>query len=187
MLYKIVHIISLGHSARKPLRKSLPWKNRDRQEGREVILPYFDTLRIHGGMAEVTVTQCERSSLSWKGWWRRGWPLEYQCLDGVLDIKILTVAGGRAPLRLSINSPSINSLQLDGSSFIQTKHALAAEKLEVHHYGDGELVLALNVNRVETNCQGMGRLSLRGKANYWRDSSGVGAQVNALGLFVTVA
>lgn len=187
MLSRIVGAFQSKRSDKRLLGKNQGWKIKCRLERREIILPYFDTIRIHGGKAEVTIEQSERSSLSWRGWWKKGWPIEYQCIDGVLDIKVLTAPGSRSPIKLSINSPSICCLRLDGSSIIQTKYALVAENFEVHHSGDGELVLTINVNRIVTNCQGVGRLSLLGKANYWRDTSGVMAQVNGLGLFVTVA
>ncbi|NRB47756.1 MAG: DUF2807 domain-containing protein [Saprospiraceae bacterium] len=186
MKLKIVRVIASTRrrifSVDKPKKQggSHPW------ERREIILPYFDTIRIHGGKAEVVVEQRERSSLCWRGWGRRAWPVEYSCRDGVLDIKVLNAPGTREPVKLYISTPSVNCLRLDGSSVVQTKHAVVAESFEVFHQGDGELLLKVNANKVETHCQGIGRLFLQGKTNYWKDYSSVLAEVNALGLFVTV-
>ncbi len=153
---------------------------------REIILPYFDTICIHGGKAEVVVVQRERSSMCWSGWHKKAWPIRYSCRAGVLDIEVLSAPTKRVLPKLYINSPSIHSLCLKGSSMVQTKFAIVAESFQVSHKGDGELTLNLNTNRLETHCEGRGSLFLQGKTNYWKDHSGIVAEVNALALFVTV-
>lgn len=186
MKSKLVRVITSGWKKTISIDKAEQDCGGNRWERREIILPYFDTIRIHGGKAEVVVEQRERSSMCWRGWGRRAWPVEYSCRDGVLDIKVLSAPGTREPVKLYINSPSVSCLRLDGSSVVQTKYAVVAESFEVFHQGDGELILKVNANKIETHCQGIGRLFLQGKTNYWKDYSSVLAEVNALGLFVTV-
>ncbi|MBX2877428.1 MAG: DUF2807 domain-containing protein [Saprospiraceae bacterium] len=186
MKSQIVRVITSGWKKAVSFDKIEQGQGDNRWERREIILPYFDTIRIHGGKAEVIVEQRERSSMCWSGWGRKAWPIEYSCRDGVLDIKVLSAPGTREPVKLYINSPSVNCLRLDGSSVVHTKYAVVAEYFEVFHQGDGELILKVNANKVETHCQGIGRLFLQGKTNYWKDYSSVLAEVNALGLFVTV-
>ncbi len=186
MKSKIVHVITSGWKKSFNFDHKIQKGGSNRWERREIILPYFDTIRIYGGKAEVIVEQKERSSMGWSGWGRKVWPVEYSCRDGVLNIKVLSAPGTREPVKLFINSPSVNCLRLDGSSVVQTKYAVVTESFEVFHQGDGELILKVIANKVETHCQGIGRLFLQGKTNYWKDYSSVLAEVNALGLFVTV-
>jgi len=152
----------------------------------EIILPYFNVVRIYGGKAEITIEQRERSSVRLMGWGRKAWPVHYRCHNSILDIRVLTAPGSRQFFKLAISSPLINCLWLEGSSFIRSRNTLVSEVFEVHHHGDGEVELSVSSNKVETYCKGVGILSLQGKTNYWRDSSSLLARVNALGLLVTV-
>lgn len=183
MKFKIKSVVQSGwRRARRKKAKPIHGLRREQ----EIILPYFEVVRIHGGKAEVTVEQRERSSLRLIGWGNKPWPFQYSCRDSILDIQILTAPASRQFFKLAISSSLINCLWLEGPSFIRSRNTLVSEVFEVHHHGDGEIQLSLSSNKVETNCQGLGLLSLQGKTNYWRDSSGLLAQVNALGLLVTV-
>jgi hypothetical protein len=145
-----------------------PWGNCEEGSGElveQVIdLPPFSEFEL-AGSSQVIVKQADQQRVSIKAQQNIIDLLEREVKDEEWEISFKKCIKNHKEIIITIESPSIRSMEVKGSGGIRTEGSLKASEMELGIAGSGSITANLEVSKLECDIAGSGEMKLAGTSN----------------------